>query len=1009
MGRRDKDAPAAVPKAMKDLVNETLQKYKVPEQVVPRKVATPVRSGSVPPVVTTPEAKAAGTPNPPASTPIPEPNCKKSKLEYRDRKDSFMSLKSLPKLPSFSSSTSNGPRHLDSQSTIDINLDALDLNRGSTRELERGLEEAKVGDKPPEAMETQVDAEYEEQMMGELEKQLYEEDQDENQDAPPQQLPTPAPATIPMEVSPATPPQASPMEVSTPTDAKGPAPMNVCPQVAPSPEPKVPAVVQTAAADDRVIMLQRQLDETQMMLKMLLSKVGSGPDQSTQGPPQEPMAAPPKASIPPAVAACPKVASPATSIPAAVAPGSVASAPAALEVPGGAAPQASVPENPAPGPKAAPPAASLQAAVTPEPKTSVPAAVAPDPKASLPAASVQEAVAPDPKASTAAVAPDPKATSVPKALPATSVQAVAPDPKASLPAAVAPDPKASLPAAVAPDPKAKATAKAPPPADEESPEEKALREEKDTPSALRKWWLRHLFRAKVWTSSNEEWMESSIVINARSKTAKRRRGKFVWKKYCDIVTENGEGTASAIKLHKMEVDPQCTGKHWMLHPDLPEREDWQMFRIFDSKAETEESDSEEERIFETGASFTGAAAAREKEKEKKQPKGKSVAQTAKDHISKGALKIVDADSLLEQLIQSNVTQTYAAAMVKDMAEPIEVLKAAMAELQGNMGKVPDETLASSNDRVTQAFQNYDDKVDLGGKAPTDVQRLAKAGATGKFLSNVKRDMQRASQPILGAKEPHLHHVKIALRNKAGDNVVPTAVPIIAPHELVPWLLSNQLLVLDDTAATKFWEHHSTVATPGVSNCRNFKDGFTVHPVCVYGDEAEYTQTKQKILVIYISFPLYDDQKTSVWGTRYPVFALRTDRMESMDCLEPVWAFLCWSLNCYLGKTPTRDVNGQPWDSPASNIHCSQSAFKPYMLVTKGEEFCYFQTKAFNGRVVTSWLAHETRAAADSKNTERLHLAAAALFHLHDWYCKVETAGRYLSTTAVWQQLEPLNC
>ena len=45
------------------------------------------------------------------------------------------------------------------------------------------------------------------------------------------------------------------------------------------------------------------------------------------------------------------------------------------------------------------------------------------------------------------------------------------------------------------------------------------------------------------------------------------------------------------------------------------------------------------------------------------------------------------------------------------------------------------------------------------------------------------------------------------------------------------------------------------------------------------------------------FPLYDDRKTSVWGTRYPVFALRTDRMDDMECLEPVWAFLCWSLNC----------------------------------------------------------------------------------------------------------------
>ena len=32
-------------------------------------------------------------------------------------------------------------------------------------------------------------------------------------------------------------------------------------------------------------------------------------------------------------------------------------------------------------------------------------------------------------------------------------------------------------------------------------------------------------------------MESSIVVNARSKTAKRRRGKFVWKKYCDLLSE----------------------------------------------------------------------------------------------------------------------------------------------------------------------------------------------------------------------------------------------------------------------------------------------------------------------------------------------------------------------------------------------------------------------------------------------------------------------------------------
>ena len=29
---------------------------------------------------------------------------------------------------------------------------------------------------------------------------------------------------------------------------------------------------------------------------------------------------------------------------------------------------------------------------------------------------------------------------------------------------------------------------------------------------------------------------------------------------------------------------------------------------------------------------------------------------------------------------------------------------------------------------------------------------------------------------------------------------------------------------------------------------------------------------------------------------------------------------------------------------ANGVSCSQSAFKPYMLVTKGDEYCYFQSK-----------------------------------------------------------------
>ncbi|CAE6966858.1 unnamed protein product, partial [Symbiodinium sp. CCMP2592] len=1021
---KDKDAPAAVPKAMRDLVNETMKKYGGQQQAASKPIATPVRSGSVPPVVMTPEPKAQTSPKPPLSTPIPEPELKKSKLDYRESKDSLISRDSLPKLPSFSSSdaaSATKPRHIDTQSTIDINLDALDLNRGSTLELGAHLEEAEptvtTGQAEPQSttgpdvsqMETQVlvDVDFEDRVMNELEQQLYEEgeEEDDDDDEDDSQVHAPPPAAA-MEVSPATPPQASPMEVSHPSPAKAPAPvpptMTVSSELVPPPQPKAsaaaaspmevsppspakaPALVSPAtnaspqpdqmpaaktspmevsppspakppspqpdqistakaspmevcppspakappqptpavkashmevcppsptkapapvppqpkgplvvppppapmqvdvntrtAEDDRVAHLQRQLDDTQMMLKMLLAKFGSSED---------PTSALAKAAAAPEAPGAPDPKATGQAVPAAAAPTSV--------------------------PPPATEAVTLSSAAAPEPKAVPAAPAAPETAKTVPAApaapETAKAPAPAPAAPETAKAParapaalDPKAAPAPAT---TNVQANPPPP----PTQEYLHTQAFLYAIVLGHPECppEVVAKAFHPGSNKTRPLPIIENGRKV--------LRHLF--EVFVSAGEDWLQSSIVINSRSKTAKRRRGKFVWKR-------QGEGVAAAIKLHKMELDPQCTGKHYMKHPDLPEREDWQMFRVFDGKAETEESDSEEERIFEQGASFTGAAAGtvgsavlgtggrgngnggsggNEGDNPKPDPKNpkpkkkaaKSAANEARDHVSKGALKLVDADTLLQQLIQNNVTATYAQAMVKDMDDPIKNLKEALGELQSKMGKVPDDQLGPFNARVSAAFKGYDDGVDLGHKTPAAVQRLAKTGASGRFQSNVKRDMQRSSVP-------HLHRLKIDLKNKAGDQYVPTAVPIIAPHELVPWLLKNQLLVLDDNAATKFWQHHSAVASGGVSKCRNFKDGFTVHPMCIYGDEA------------------------------------------------------------------------------------------------------------FNGRVVTSWLAHETGVAAASKNTQRLHLTAAALFHLHDWYCKLETAGRYLSDSAActhWTLLELL--
>ncbi|CAE7195431.1 TEX13C [Symbiodinium sp. CCMP2592] len=277
------------------------------------------------------------------------------------------------------------------------------------------------------------------------------------------------------------------------------------------------------------------------------------------------------------------------------------------------APAATVPDSSAPNPKATPvtPAATVPDASPPTPKATpltraatVPDSSAPNPKATpvAPASTAPDASTPNPKATPVAPAspvpgssaPNPKATPV---APASTVpDASTPNPKATpvapappVPGSSAPNPKATpvapaapVPGSSAPNPKATpvAPAAAAPNAEEEeeeeTPEERAAREEKERlkREAHADWMrynrsqrhvLRHLF--EVFVSAGENWLESSIVLNARRKNANRRRGKFIWITF----------------------------------------EEWQLLRVFDGKIETEEEDSETEHIFEMGGNISGTA------------------------------------------------------------------------------------------------------------------------------------------------------------------------------------------------------------------------------------------------------------------------------------------------------------------------------------------------------------------------------------------------------------------
>ena len=74
------------------------------------------------------------------------------------------------------------------------------------------------------------------------------------------------------------------------------------------------------------------------------------------------------------------------------------------------------------------------------------------------------------------------------------------------------------------------------------------------------------------------------------------------------------------------------------------------------------------------------------------------------------------------------------------------------------------------------------------------------------------------------------------------------LPIFPPHLLAAWLLETRRLSFDADAARRFWQQHRTQKTPWMEG-QDFEFE-QCEPFAIYGDEAEYTVSKEKILVIF---------------------------------------------------------------------------------------------------------------------------------------------------------------
>ena len=80
--------------------------------------------------------------------------------------------------------------------------------------------------------------------------------------------------------------------------------------------------------------------------------------------------------------------------------------------------------------------------------------------------------------------------------------------------------------------------------------------------------------------------------------------------------------------------------------------------------------------------------------------------------------------------------------------------------------------------------------------------------------------------------------------------------IVPPHLLTSWLLHNGYITFDETKAHEYWLHHRSRKVAWMSGPEEQHPGLSklnhLEPVALYADEAEYTASKEKLTVLFLS-------------------------------------------------------------------------------------------------------------------------------------------------------------
>ncbi|CAE7042112.1 unnamed protein product, partial [Symbiodinium sp. CCMP2456] len=437
--------------------------------------------------------------------------------------------------------------------------------------------------------------------------------------------------------------------------------------------------------------------------------------------------------------------------------------------------------------------------------------------------------------------------------------------------------------------------------------------------------------------SGGSWLESSLVVSTSSKKSKELESKEVFIRYCDLKKRDGAVTAKLIRDEKralqeeLDKKPVVAGEEPLpfvfAHPDLPGSEEWELIRVFDSAAvvardkKTQEAnlstgpmelDGQQTRVFLPAALGFGVSA------------GSSAAGPTVLPQPSGLRSLGSKESLEKEAEQlKKMRKQGKGGTAGQVRTKVKQVNDKMTEADELIKKV------NECEHVSQPLcKGYKDELEMH-KAVLG-EHIEKLQADG-FDEGTAETVQQAFDDLTEKLKVPISWVRVPMLTSLTDNtVVFRKLPVILPHELLCYLSVEKIPEgeVDIDAVSTYWQHCKRYAL----SC-----GF------------DTIQAYLRPVVASLNACL------SGFHPERPILG------QSGDCEWPA---------CVPTTDPDRPLvlkQGQPlrfamtelradWKFHKDSVMHSQPLFLAKHLRSKNGSEVELAAKAYNARVVTSWLA-----------------------------------------------------